>query len=356
MSAFENERDPTELPLPRLLSMTTDRVLTTCKQFTPAQPDMSTLFITSYPKSGTTWLQCVIYHILTKGLSPLPETNEHISHFTPFYEIERTWSWDTTEEKESGRGKLKDLYSKNHQDLLHWHVFNTHLPFRCLPQNTNADKSGPQYKYIYIVRNGKDVVNSFYHHLSNQMDSDQYTAGFSQFVQDFLSGQLPYGSWIEHIHEYLYSNKKNKAGSELASEGGSDVHHCPTILFLQYEDLIRDLRTQVEKIVDYLELSKEFLLEEDYARILPMMSFRYMKEQSACFAPTSVEWTPGFHFIRKGQPGDHQSSFQEEDYRLFQVKIQSYLEAIGYGEEDGVIVRDDGIRVPAWLRDFASIL
>jgi hypothetical protein len=41
----------------------------------------------SYPKSGTTWTQNICYTLATKGERPL----DHISHYAPFYEVDRTW-------------------------------------------------------------------------------------------------------------------------------------------------------------------------------------------------------------------------------------------------------------------------
>jgi hypothetical protein len=83
-----------------------------------------------------------------------------------------------------------------------------------------------------------------------------------------------------------------------------------------------------------------------------------MKQHSKHFEPISVAWTPGFHFIRQGKPGNHQVSFQSEDYVLFQEKVQRYIEEIGYGEneEEKATIREDGMKIPVWLSAFPLIL
>jgi hypothetical protein len=47
----------------------------------------------SYPKSGTTWTQYIVYTLATRGEREL----EHISMYAPFYEIDATWDNDTGE-------------------------------------------------------------------------------------------------------------------------------------------------------------------------------------------------------------------------------------------------------------------
>ena len=50
----------------------------------------------SYPKSGTTWTQNIVYTLATRGERELT----HISMCAPFYEIDSTWDdtgeWCTT--------------------------------------------------------------------------------------------------------------------------------------------------------------------------------------------------------------------------------------------------------------------
>ena len=49
-------------------------------------------------------------------------------------------------------------------------VFNTHFLWDMLPKWKPTDGGGSKKaKYIYVVREGQDVITSFFHHLSNQV-------------------------------------------------------------------------------------------------------------------------------------------------------------------------------------------
>lgn len=119
------------------------------------------VFIASYPKSGTTWTQHIVYTLLTAGTKEL----DHISNYSPFYDVDR--SWDLS-------GRVADLRADvraRHQEL-GWRVFNTHLRWDMMPggagaeYSTAAGRSAQNCRYIYLTRNGRDVCTSFYHHFS----------------------------------------------------------------------------------------------------------------------------------------------------------------------------------------------
>ena len=109
--------------------------------------DKNTVFICSYPKSGTTFMQNIVFHVVTKGAREL----DHISNYAPFFEDDKTWSF------ESGEAQLRKDIQKFQREIK-WRMFNTHLWWSMLPKNGDA-------KYIYVVRNARDVCCSFYHHL-----------------------------------------------------------------------------------------------------------------------------------------------------------------------------------------------
>ena len=48
-------------------------------------------------------------------------------------------------------------------------IFNTHLRWDMMP--TTTDGGGEGARYIYMVRDGRDVAVSYYHHLSNMVSA-----------------------------------------------------------------------------------------------------------------------------------------------------------------------------------------
>ena len=164
------------LPSMPVLPITSDATLRCCKHLTLRDTDV---FVCSYPKSGTTWMQNIVVNLLTKGESPAE--GEHISAFAPFFDVDRSWnhatgepsgvySPDAEQQQQEGEGAKRVGFRGGRR------VFNTHLRWDQMPR---SDSSGA--KYIYVVRDGKDVVTSFFHHLSNQADSGGFEGTFEDF-------------------------------------------------------------------------------------------------------------------------------------------------------------------------------
>ena len=101
-------------------------------------------------------------------------------------------------------------------------MFKSHLPYGWIPK-------GP-WKYIYIARNGKDVLVPYFHHYR---DTRSFRGQFPQFFNRFMRGRLMYGSWFKHVAGwYGHRNDKN-------------------VLFLTYEELSSDLEASVKKIIEF---------------------------------------------------------------------------------------------------------
>ncbi|MGW8370305.1 MAG: sulfotransferase domain-containing protein, partial [Gammaproteobacteria bacterium] len=96
-------------------------------------PEAGDVFVCSYPKSGTTWLQYIVY-LLVRG-RPLAAV-ESLTEVFPHLE-------------EVGRDPVAKLESPR--------LIKTHLPFGLTPFSSAAT-------YCLIVRNPFDCCVSFYHH------------------------------------------------------------------------------------------------------------------------------------------------------------------------------------------------
>jgi hypothetical protein len=188
-----------------------------------------------------------------------------------------------------------------------YRVYNTHLRYDMLP--TGA-------KYIYTVRDGRDVVTSFYHHLSNQhIDDGGFVGeGFEEFLDLFLRGQIPYGKWSHHLCAWM----------EAIDEGGGNI------LLVQYEDLKRNLEHEIDRIASFLGI-------EDYnvETVLQRASFDYMKHHQSLFHPVSVRWKEGYNFIRSGVVGDHTTLFtDEQNDRFIKTIRRDFQEVYGIKNSD----------------------
>ena len=215
-----------------------------------ARPD--DVFIASYPKSGTTWMQMILYQLYTEGDM---EKIAHISQAIPFFEM-------------NGNPMPLDRLPSPR-------LFKTHLPWKYLPKGEG--------KYIYVVRNGLDVARSYYFHQRANMG---FPGTFEMFSQDFLSGKTPYGSWFQHVADY------HKHGDD------------PNVHLVAFEDLKSDFQGTLNKIIHFLELE---INQPHMDRLLERCSFKYMQDYEDKFSMgTQLLLERGVYptkMIRKGEVG-----------------------------------------------------
>jgi hypothetical protein len=227
-------------------------------------------------------MQGIVFQLLSGG----DNNFSHISDYSPFFEIDRNWE----------AGCVKETFTANHQRLKH-RVFNTHLRWEIMPK-------GAACKYIYVYRNGKDACTSFFHHLSNQADSGPFEGTFDDFFDDWINDRIIFGSWSRHLKSWM------TAAADSANN----------ILLVKYEDLKADLVQQLIRISNFLNLTHdEAILREKF---LPLVTFEHMKRNIHQYEPISVQWKPGYSFIRKGSVGDHKEMFDERKEKMYQDMLQ----------------------------------
>lgn len=268
-------------PFP-LLPFTSQETMRKCLHLEESN-SLKTLFVASYPKSGTTWMQAIVFHLLSSGQIPL----EHISFYSPFYEMTTTWN--------EHDDRILTKYSDNHE-LLGRRVFNTHLLQSMLPK-------GDSVQYIYVYRNGRDVVISFFHHLSNQMSDGVPVDNIKQFMTDWCGGTLPYGSWIQHLRCWM---------TKINEQENSNT------LLVRYEDLKNDLSSAITRISKFLDHE---ITDSRLEELTTLLGFESMKATRSLYEPISVQWKEGFEFLRKGKIGDSKEYFGAEEESLIQSML-----------------------------------
>jgi hypothetical protein len=240
----------------------------------------------------------IVYQLLSRG----DESFNHISDYSPFFEVDRTWESD----------KVASHYSTNH-DALGWRVFNTHLRWEVMPKGAKA-------RYIYMYRSPMDVCASFYHHLSNQSEADGgYVGSFEQFVIDWVENRVPFGTWSGHLRSWNVARE--------------DKSYSESLLFVRYEDMVGDLSSCITRVASFLGLDADPAV---VSLIMPRLTFGGMRARAQQYQPVSVKWKNNFQFIRKGVVGDSASLFNT-------VK-----------RADGVNVADAGDTEAADLRGLVS--
>ncbi|KAK3255402.1 hypothetical protein CYMTET_35413 [Cymbomonas tetramitiformis] len=256
-----------------VLDITSEATLKSCGSLPPRPGDV---FICSYPKSGTTWMQNIVVTLGLRGKS-----FSHISQYSPFYDIDPHW------EGSSFSSQFDQAFREFGR-----RIFNTHLRWEQLPGNQDT-------RYIYVVRDGKDAVHSFYQHLSHQVGG--FEGSFDDFFQEWMLGKIPYGRWVDHIKSFEAATADSR------------------VLFVRYEDMKDDLGHEVARIAAHLQIP---LTTQELEDILPNFSMSSMKARKSQFQPISVEWKGSFEFIRKGTVGDSEQTFNKEKVSKFNESVQ----------------------------------
>ncbi|MBZ3885048.1 Bile salt sulfotransferase [Sciurus carolinensis] len=210
----------------------------------------------SYPKSGTHWLIEILCLIHSKG-------DTKWIHSVP--------SWKRSPWLETGQS-CKFLTESERPRLL-----TSHLPFHLFPKSLFTSKA----KVLYLMRNPKDVLVSGYYFWTTS-NLTKKPESLERYFKCFIQGNVPYGSWFEHIRGWM------------------SMRHRENVLLLSYEELQKDPRSTMEKISQFLGKK---LNPEELDSVLKNSSFHVMKQNKMSNLETMPESLTSLHFsiARKGK-------------------------------------------------------
>jgi len=190
------------------------------------------VFVCSYHKSGTTWLQYMVWELGNPGADP-PYVHEMMLDFAP---------------------RIEQMGVRVKEDGVRRH-FKTHLPFSYAPYSEKA-------KYLHVTRNPWDVCISYFNMLKQMPQFYGFKDGtFDEFFADFIKGHNDSGSFFDHLAGWHAQRDKRN------------------ILFLRYEQLKQDHRGSLVQIAKFLgppysDAASDPAMVE---KILHLTSFDYMK-------------------------------------------------------------------------------
>ncbi|XP_068705631.1 amine sulfotransferase-like [Montipora foliosa] len=244
------------------------------------------VFVVTYPKSGTTWVQEIVWQIYNKGNI----TREKLICRVPFLEL------GTTHTRE--RPNAETLPSPR--------IIKSHLSYDVIPKSS---EESAKCKYIYIARNPKDVSVSFFHHteISSKLRGNGFNGPWDFFIDLFMKGKVGWSHWTDHVLGW-WKHRED-----------------PNVLFLKYEDLHKDLPSNVRLIAEFVQKP---LSDEIINRIAEQCTFEGMMKNADSFKVID-RGDHSFQILRKGAVGDWKNYFTSELNERFGREVLEKLRGSG---------------------------
>jgi hypothetical protein len=220
------------------------------------------VWVVSYPKCGNTWTQQIVRLIRNNGV----QDDVFITTAVPWVEAGPPFN------------------SVDAENVPRPRAFKSHFlydAFPCGPPHTTP------CKYIYVVRNPKDVAVSLYFYGTATLME------WESWWKKYVSGDVVFGKYIDHLLSWLpHKNDKN-------------------VLFLKYEDMKKDLPKAVSQIASFLEVD---LSSDVIDKIADLTSFDKMKNDNTANSifPLLHQVEGATKFMRKGVVGDWKNHLTAE--------------------------------------------
>jgi predicted alpha/beta-fold hydrolase len=225
------------------------------------------VFISSYPRSGTTLTQWILY-LLAHEERPDPD---HLTQVSPWFERSLA---------------IGELNAAELERFPAPRVFKSHLPRHWLPDGA---------RYIYVERDVRDVLVSYFHFYCAYLG---FEGSLDDFYRRFMAGRVQYGSWFDHVAGW-----RAHAGD-------------PDVLIVRYEDLLNDRKRSIHRIVRFLGWERD---ERSIDRAVIESSFDAMKRRESVFDhATALLLERGVSpesFLRSGTPGAGEAELSEAQQR-----------------------------------------
>lgn len=247
------------------------------------------IIVSTYAKSGTTWLQQILSQLIFNGREDM-----EVAEISPWIDLR-------VPPKEV---KLPQVESQAHRRFL-----KTHLP-------VDALVFSPKAKYIYIGRDGRDVLWSMHNHHFNANNFwyealndtpgrvgppiEKPVSDIIQYYNDWLDKDgFPFWSFWENVSSWWA------------------IRNLPNVYMLHFAKLKADMPGEIRKLAAFLDIPVD---PATWDAILEHCSFDYMKKHATRSVPLGgAFWDGGSEtFINKGTNGRWKEVLTQEQSERYE--------------------------------------
>ena len=246
------------------------------------------IIIATYAKSGTTWVQQIVSQLIFNGQAGLP-----VADMSPWMDLRIP----------PIPVKMQIVEAQEHRRFL-----KTHLP-------VDALVFSPKAKYIYIGRDGRDVLWSLFNHHSTA--NEKWYDALNN-APDLVGPPMekPEGDIVEYFHNWLDNDGYPFWSQWENVSSWWAIRDLPNVYLVHFSNLKKDMPGEIKKIAAFLEIPID---ESKWDAILEHCSFNYMKKHATASVPLGgIFWEGGAKtFIHKGEIGRWKDVLSREDSQKY---------------------------------------
>jgi aryl sulfotransferase len=254
------------------------------------------IVIASYAKCGTTWTQQIVAQMLFGGDPSLA-----VAELSPWLDL---------------RVPPKAIKLEAVEAQTHRRILKTHLP-------VDALVFSPRARYLYLARDGRDVVWSLYNHHRNA-NAAWYAAlndtpgrvgppiepppdDISQYWRDWMARDgYPFWPFWESVRSWWA------------------IRDLPNVMLLHFSERKRDMPGQMRRIAVFLDIDVDVA---KWPAIVEYCSFDWMKRNATQSVPLGgAFWDGGAEtFIHKGVNGRWADTLTREESEAYEARAEREL-------------------------------
>lgn len=225
------------------------------------------VFVSTFPKCGTTWMQHIVHGLRTQGSMDFKE----ISQVVPFFEIESHFGLAEGPQAVQPR------------------AYKTHLPWDLVPKGA---------RYVHVLRDPGDALISWYHYVNGAL-FDRDAISIDEFALEFfmVEGGTQWGSYWSHLRSWWPTRGSGQA------------------VWVCYEDMKADTAHDIGRVARFLGLDGNAAA---MGKVVEQSKFQFMNSHAAKFngkprlpeLPSLKTQSPQWQGdtwvkLRGGRVGDH---------------------------------------------------
>lgn len=258
------------------------------------------IMISTWAKSGTTWMQQIIAQLIFSG----PDEGCPCDR-SPWLDLRIA----------ANQATVDMLEAQTHRRFI-----KTHAPIDTIVYS-------PQAKYIFIGRDGRDVMWSMHNHFVHG------TPEYYRLINDTpgrvgLAFERPPADPAQFFREFLErpaDPRRTHSPFWGYIRGWWDARLLPNVMVVHFNDLKADLEGEIRRIAKFLEIE---VPEEKWPDVVDHSSFEYMKKNAGRLTGAIAELVfegGGDTLINKGSNGRWKDLLTKEEIREYEERAKLEL-------------------------------